>query len=72
MPAGHGYFQQDNLDIFRANKPCLNVCAITIASDVRGKDKGWYLDYVEISITGLSSEPTTVSFSVNQWLSLDK
>ncbi|KAI9114171.1 hypothetical protein K1719_014821 [Acacia pycnantha] len=68
MKPGHNYFQRDNLDFFKGTGPCLDVCKITVTSDGKGTMPGWYVDFVEISVTGNSLLDNTRKFEVNTWL----
>ncbi|KAI9077484.1 hypothetical protein K1719_040555 [Acacia pycnantha] len=70
MEPGHDYFERGNLDLFSHSAPCINVCGITVTSDNSGSKSGWYLDSVEVTVSG--SITNKVAFPVNQWLALDE
>ncbi|KAI9105060.1 hypothetical protein K1719_022776 [Acacia pycnantha] len=70
MGPGHEYFERGNLDVFNGKATCVNVCAITVISNGAGYKPGWYLDYVEITVSGGVSK--NLKFPVNQWLALDE
>ncbi|KAI9126894.1 hypothetical protein K1719_002490 [Acacia pycnantha] len=68
MPPGHDYFERGNLDFFSHSGPCISVCGITVTSDNTGNKPGWYLEGVEVTVSGRISDK--ISFPVNQWLAL--
>ncbi|XP_028790933.1 PLAT domain-containing protein 3-like [Neltuma alba] len=70
MAPGHDYFERGNLDVFSGRGTCLSVCAVTVTSNGEGNKPGWYLDFVEITVSGGLSRK--VAFPVNQWLALDE
>ena len=70
MEPGHDYFEQGNLDIFDGTDTCVDVCSMTVTSNGEGHKPGWYLDSIEIIISGSISKK--VAFPVNQWLALDE
>ncbi|KAJ6289051.1 hypothetical protein OIU76_024945 [Salix suchowensis] len=55
MEPGHNYFERGNLDIFSGRAPCLSspVCALNLTSDGSGSGHGWYVNYVEVTTTGV-------------------
>ncbi|XP_028759062.1 PLAT domain-containing protein 3 [Neltuma alba] len=70
MGSNHDYFERGNVDVFKGTGRCLNVCAITVTSNNSGYKSGWYLDYVEVIVSGDVSKE--VSFPVNRWLADDE
>ncbi|KAI9077473.1 hypothetical protein K1719_040544 [Acacia pycnantha] len=70
MASGHDYFERGNRDIFSRTAACVDVCAITVTSDNSGYKSGWYLDYVEVTLSGSISKK--ISFPANQWLALSE
>ncbi|KAK4268152.1 hypothetical protein QN277_024842 [Acacia crassicarpa] len=66
MAPGHNYFERGNLDVFSRSSPCIDVCAMTVTSDNTGYKPGWFLDFVEVTISGSISKK--ISFPVNRWL----
>ncbi|XP_028761123.1 PLAT domain-containing protein 3-like [Neltuma alba] len=70
MAPGHDYFERGNLDVFSGTGTCLSVCDITVTSNGEGNKPGWYLDFVDITVSGGLSRK--VAFPVNQWLALDE
>ncbi|KAK4263921.1 hypothetical protein QN277_029272 [Acacia crassicarpa] len=70
MESGHDYFERGNLDLFGHSAPCIDVCGITVTSDNSGNKPGWYLDSVEVIVSGSISKKA--AFPVNQWLALDE
>ncbi|KAI9077472.1 hypothetical protein K1719_029671 [Acacia pycnantha] len=70
MAPGHDYFEQGNLDIFSRSAPCISVCGIEVTSDNSGSMPGWYLDYVDVTVSGSISKK--IPFPVNQWLALSE
>lgn len=73
MEPGHNYFERGNLDIFSGRGWCLSspVCAINITSDGSGPHHGWYVNYVEVTSTGVHTTCAQQQFTVEQWLALD-
>ncbi|XP_028790930.1 PLAT domain-containing protein 3-like [Neltuma alba] len=69
MESCHDYFEKSNLDVFKGTSNCLYVCAVTVSSNGAGYKPGWYLDYVEVTVSGDVSKD--ISFPVNQWLAED-
>ncbi|XP_028790925.1 PLAT domain-containing protein 3-like [Neltuma alba] len=70
MGPGQDYFERGNLDVFKGTSNCLNVCAINVTSNDAGHKLGWYLDYVEVTVSGDVSKE--ISFPVNRWLAKDE
>ncbi|PNT27916.1 hypothetical protein POPTR_007G091100v4 [Populus trichocarpa] len=73
MEPGHNYFERGNLDIFSGRGPCLNapVCALNLTSDGSGSGHGWYVNYVEVTTTGVHAACAQKKFEIEQWLALD-
>ncbi|XP_073279218.1 PLAT domain-containing protein 3-like [Primulina huaijiensis] len=73
MGEGYNYFERGNLDIFSGRVPCLNgpVCAMNLTSDGSGSGHGWYVNYVEVTTTGVHKDCAQTKFTVEQWLALD-
>ncbi|KZV56624.1 hypothetical protein F511_42868, partial [Dorcoceras hygrometricum] len=73
MGPGYDYFERGNLDIFSGRVPCLTgpICAMNLTSDGSGSGHGWYVNYVEVTTTGVHKDCTQVQFTVEQWLALD-
>ncbi|QCD98663.1 PLAT domain-containing protein 3-like [Vigna unguiculata] len=74
MEPGHNYFERGNLDIFSGRGPCLDepVCAINITSDGSGPHHGWYVNYVEVTSTGVHANCSQSLFTVEQWIATDR
>ncbi|KAI9088649.1 hypothetical protein K1719_029763 [Acacia pycnantha] len=70
MGPGHEHFEQGNLDVFSGKATCVNVCAIIVTSNGAWYKPGWYLDYIEITVSGGVSK--NVKFPGNQWLAIDE
>ncbi|KAK4270812.1 hypothetical protein QN277_019581 [Acacia crassicarpa] len=70
MPPGHDYFERGNLDVFNHSAPCINVCGITVTSDNSGTYPAWFLDSVEVTVSGNISKK--ILFPVYWWLGLDQ
>ncbi|XP_028761117.1 PLAT domain-containing protein 3-like [Neltuma alba] len=70
MEPGHVYFDRDNLDIFNGRSNCLDVCAMTVTSSGTGSSPRWYLNYVQVTVSG--PVRADISFPVNGWLAEDK
>lgn len=73
MDPGHNYFERGNLDIFSGRGPCLNgpVCAANLTSDGSGPHHGWYVNYVEVTTTGVHASCSQEHFTIEQWLATD-
>ncbi|CAA0841823.1 Lipase/lipooxygenase- PLAT/LH2 family protein [Striga hermonthica] len=73
MGPGYNYFERGNLDIFSGRGPCLTgpVCAMNLTSDGTGSGHGWYVNYVEVTSTGVHQECAQQQFEVEQWLATD-
>ncbi|XP_058781534.1 PLAT domain-containing protein 3-like [Vicia villosa] len=73
MGSGYNYFERGNLDIFSGRGPCLEgpVCAINVTSDGSGPHHGWYVNYVEVTSTGVHTPCAQEQFTVEQWLATD-
>ncbi|CAA2938738.1 PLAT domain-containing 3-like [Olea europaea subsp. europaea] len=74
MGPDYNYFERGNLDIFSGRGPCLTgpVCSMNLTSDGSGSHHGWYVNYVEVTTTGVHRKCTQVSFTVEQWLATDR
>ncbi|KAL1569627.1 PLAT domain-containing protein 1 [Salvia divinorum] len=73
MGAGYNYFERGNLDIFSGRGPCLPgpVCSMNLTSDGSGSGHGWYVNYIEVSTTGVHQACAQKKFTVEQWLATD-
>ncbi|XP_058781535.1 PLAT domain-containing protein 3-like [Vicia villosa] len=73
MGPGYNYFERGNLDIFSGTAPCLDgpVCKMNLTSDGSGDHHGWYVNYVEVTTTGIHSPCSQKLFTVEQWLATD-
>ncbi|CAK7334605.1 unnamed protein product [Dovyalis caffra] len=73
MGPRHNYFERGNLDIFSGRGPCLDapVCALNLTSDGSGSGHGWYVNYVEVTTTGVHAACAQTQFTIEQWLALD-
>lgn len=73
MGPGYNYFERGNLDIFSGRAPCLDgpVCKMNLTSDGSGDHHGWYVNYVEVTTTGVHSPCAQKLFTVEQWLATD-
>ncbi|XP_010526648.1 PREDICTED: PLAT domain-containing protein 2 [Tarenaya hassleriana] len=73
MGSEYNYYEKGNLDIFSGKAPCLPspVCALNLTSDGSGDHHGWYVNYVEVTTTGVHAQCSQQSFKVEQWLALD-
>ncbi|KAL2332772.1 hypothetical protein Fmac_013985 [Flemingia macrophylla] len=73
MDPGHNYYERGNLDIFSGRGPCLNrpVCAVNLTSDGSGPHHGWYVNYVEVTTTGVHKACSQHQFTIEQWLATD-
>ncbi|KAL2521618.1 Lipase/lipooxygenase [Forsythia ovata] len=73
MGPDYNYFERGNLDIFSGRGPCLTgpICAMNLTSDGSGKHHGWYVNYVEVTLTGVHKQCTQEKFTVEQWLATD-
>ena len=73
MEPGHNYYERGNLDIFSGRGGCLSapICALNLTSDGSGAHHGWYVNYVEVTTTGVHTSCTQQLFTVEQWLALD-
>ncbi|KAF9678856.1 hypothetical protein SADUNF_Sadunf07G0079600 [Salix dunnii] len=73
MDPGHDYFERGDLDIFSGRAPCLSspVCALNLTSDGIGSGHGWYVNYVEVTTTGVHATCSQMKFTIEQWLALD-
>ncbi|XP_028759077.1 PLAT domain-containing protein 3-like [Neltuma alba] len=70
MPPGHVYFQKGNLDFFGGMSNCVDVCAMTVTSSGTGSRPSWYLNYVNVTVSG--PKQVDISFPVNRRLAKDK
>uniref|UniRef100_A0A7N1A7A5 PLAT domain-containing protein n=1 Tax=Kalanchoe fedtschenkoi TaxID=63787 RepID=A0A7N1A7A5_KALFE len=73
MEIGHNYFERGNLDIFSGRGPCLSspICALNLTSDGSGPHHGWYVNYVEVTSTGVHTPCAQTHFTIEQWLATD-
>lgn len=73
MGPGYNYYERGNLDIFSGRGRCLStpVCAMNLTSDGSGAHHGWYVNYVEVTQTGVHTQCAQQQFTVEQWLALD-
>ncbi|EYU31021.1 hypothetical protein ABFS83_08G228700 [Erythranthe nasuta] len=73
MGTGYNYFERGNLDIFSGRGPCLTgpVCKMNLTSDGTGSGHGWYVNYVEVTSTGVHTDCAQKQFTVEQWLATD-
>ncbi|XP_048438057.1 PLAT domain-containing protein 3-like [Pyrus x bretschneideri] len=73
MGPGYNYFERGNLDIFSGPGPCLDspICALNLTSDGSGPHHGWYVNYVEVTSTGVHIPCHQQLFTVEQWLATD-
>ncbi|OVA07630.1 PLAT/LH2 domain [Macleaya cordata] len=74
MGPDHDYYERGNLDIFSGRGGCLDapVCAMNLTSDGTGVGHGWYVNYVEVTTTAAHIPCSQQSFTVEQWLALDR
>jgi hypothetical protein len=74
MGADYDYFERGNLDIFSGKGPCLTapVCEMNLTSDGTGSGHGWYVNYVEVTTTGVHMGCNQQLFTVEDWLALDR
>ncbi|PIN26758.1 hypothetical protein CDL12_00477 [Handroanthus impetiginosus] len=74
MGPEYNYFERGNLDIFSGRGPCLTapICAMNLTSDGSGSHHGWYVNYVEVTSTGVHQNCAQVQFTVEQWLATDR
>lgn len=74
MGPDYDYYERGNLDIFSGRAPCLSrpICAMELTSDGSGPLHGWYCNYVEVTTTGPHMQCAQQSFTVEQWLALDR
>uniref|UniRef100_A0A0D9XIW3 PLAT domain-containing protein n=1 Tax=Leersia perrieri TaxID=77586 RepID=A0A0D9XIW3_9ORYZ len=75
MSAGHNYFEEGNLDRFRATGPCMpsEPCNMVLTSDGSGNKAGWYVSYVQVTQFGQASVPSmSHKWAVDQWLAIDE
>ncbi|CAM8879442.1 hypothetical protein QQ045_020077 [Rhodiola kirilowii] len=75
MEPGHNYFERGNLDIFSGRGKCLAldapICALNLTSDGSGPHHGWYVNYVEVTSTGVHTACSQTQFTIEQWLATD-
>nr|ACU19515.1 unknown [Glycine max] len=73
MDPGHNYYERGNLDIFSGRGPCLEapVCEANLTSDGSGPHHGWYVNYVEVTTTGVHAPCSQQQFTFEQWLATD-
>ncbi|CAM6087364.1 unnamed protein product [Calypogeia fissa] len=67
------YFEGGNLDIFAGLGDCLvtALCGMNLISDGSGDYHGWYVNYVEVTMTGAHITPLQHEFEVERWLATD-
>ncbi|EXB93680.1 hypothetical protein L484_003952 [Morus notabilis] len=73
MGPDYNYFERGNLDIFSGRGPCLEepICKLNLTSDGSGPHHGWYVNYVEITSTGVHIPCHQQQFEIEQWLASD-
>lgn len=73
MELGYNYFERGNLDIFSGRGKCLSspICAFNLTSDGSNPHHGWYVNYVEVTSTGVHTACSQMQFTVEQWLTTD-
>ncbi|GMN33730.1 hypothetical protein TIFTF001_004307 [Ficus carica] len=73
MGPGYNYFERGNLDIFSGRGPCLDkpICKLNLTSDGTGPHHGWYVNYVEVTSTGVHTTCRQQQFEIEQWLATD-
>ncbi|KAK7387516.1 hypothetical protein VNO78_28377 [Psophocarpus tetragonolobus] len=73
MGPHHSYFERGNLDIFSGKAPCFDgpVCRLNLTSDGSGAHHGWYVNYVEVTTTGVHTPCAQHQFTIEQWLATD-
>lgn len=73
MGQDYDYFERGSLDIFSGKAPCLPgpVCALNLTSDGTGSGHGWYVNYLELTTTGVHEKCAQQLFTVEQWLATD-
>ncbi|XP_027078126.1 PLAT domain-containing protein 3-like [Coffea eugenioides] len=73
MGPDYDYFERRNLDIFSGRGRCLvgPVCSMNLTSDGSGFNPGWYVNYVEVTTTGVHTACFQEQFTVEQWLATD-
>ncbi|CAN8276102.1 unnamed protein product [Cochlearia groenlandica] len=73
MGKDYNYYEGGNLDIFSGRAPCLPspICAFNLTSDGSGDHHGWYVNYVEVTTTGVHAKCASQSFEFEQWLGTD-
>jgi hypothetical protein len=67
------YFEGGQLDIFSGLGDCLPnaICGMNLTSDGTGDHHGWYVNYVEVTVTGAHLPCGKHEFVVNRWLATD-
>lgn len=72
MEKGHDYFEQGSLDAIAGLGPCMVPCWLRLVSDGTGVYPGWFLDTVEVTVTGPGRRGCgQYLFDVKKWLSAD-
>ncbi|KAK7281016.1 hypothetical protein RIF29_08650 [Crotalaria pallida] len=73
MGPNYNYFERGNLDIFSGRGPCLEgpICAVNVTSDGSGPHHGWYVNYVEVTSTGVHRSCAQKQFTLEQWIATD-
>ncbi|CAM6092875.1 unnamed protein product [Calypogeia fissa] len=67
------YFEGGALDIFAGLGDCLvtTICGMNLISDGTGDHHGWYVNYVEVTMTGAHLTCLQHEFEVERWLATD-
>ncbi|KAH7286980.1 hypothetical protein KP509_32G031400, partial [Ceratopteris richardii] len=74
MGDGYDYFERGNIDIFSGVAECTSsgtICAFNVTSDGSGSHPGWYVKYVDVTITGAGIGCANVQFDIDQWIADD-
>ncbi|KAH7433341.1 hypothetical protein KP509_07G064500 [Ceratopteris richardii] len=74
MGDDYNYFERGNIDIFSGTATCTStgtICALNLTSDGSGSHPGWYVNYVDATITGAGLGCTNVDFDISQWVADD-
>ncbi|KAL3687835.1 hypothetical protein R1sor_014144 [Riccia sorocarpa] len=73
LDPGHNYFERNNVDVFSGMGDCLAtpICGLNVTSDGSGPHHGWYVDYIEVTSTGVGKGCNTHNFNIEQWLATD-
>ena len=74
MGSGYDYFERGSIDIFSGLGTCTGsgtICALNLTSDGSGSHPGWYVNYVQATITGVSLGCDNQVFEIGQWVADD-